>query len=140
MKVEIASPPLFERISAAFPKATEPGVIFAFGDIIYNPSGIEIPPPLLAHEEVHGVRQLRGGGAEQWWEKYITDPQFRYAEELPAHAAEFRRFTQIVRDRNQRAKLLMSTAQRLIAPLYSYGQPKSLNQAICDLRWQLEHK
>jgi hypothetical protein len=147
LKIEIANPPNFEKIVAAFPKATGHGVIFAWGDTIYNPSGIEIPPPLLAHEAVHGQRQTENVGSifrsevvERWWDKYIIDPEFRYYEELPAHAAEFHKIMHMVHDRNQRAKLMMSTAQRLLAPLYNYGVPKSLNQAICDLRWAIEKK
>jgi hypothetical protein len=94
---------------------------------------------------VHGARQSVierpksrhcWTGAEHWWDCYLEDPEFRYREELPAHAAEFR--AQMPHDRNDRAKLLISTAQRLIAPLYNYGI-KSLNQAIKDLRNEIEH-
>lgn len=127
---------MLDRILAVFPKASEPGVIFAFGDTIYNPSGINIPPALLAHEEVHGKRQK--ATVEQWWESYLTDPEFRYNEELHAHAAEFKVQLRSTPDRNDRAKLMMATAQRLLAPLYNYGIPKSLNQALCDMRWAVQ--
>lgn len=137
MKVEVATPPLFDKIVAAFPNASQPGVIFAFGDTIYNPSNIIISPPLLAHEEAHGARQLK---PEEWWDKYIVDPDFRYNEELYAHGAEFKALMKMVHDRNQRAKLMIVTAQRLLAPLYNYGVPKSLNIAIRDLRWTVEGK
>jgi hypothetical protein len=145
MKIEIAKPPMFDQILAAFPKAAESGVIFAWGDTIYNPSGIVIPRPLLAHEEKHGSRQManhakwgEAAAPMQWWGKYIEDPEFRYNEELHAHAAEFKEQMRIVHDRNDRAKLMMSTAQRLLAPLYNYGIPKSLNQALCDMRWAVQ--
>lgn len=126
----IEKPPIFDRILAAFPKAAEPGVIFAWGDAIYNPSGIVIPPALLAHEAVHGRRQYIG--IELWWDEYLTDPEFRYAEEIPAHAAEFIALGSL-RDRNYRAKVAMATARRLIAPLYNYGTRYSLARAIRDL-------
>lgn len=137
LKIEIANPPNFDKILTAFPHANRHGVIFAYGDTIYNPSGIVIPPPLVAHEEVHGRRQT---SPEKWWLSYIADPEFRYNEELYAHAAELLAFKKIITDRNQRAKLMMTTAQRLLAPLYNYGVPKSLNQAICDLRFAVEHR
>lgn len=147
MIIEIANPPNFEQILIAFPNANQHGVIFAYGNTIFNPSGVNIPPALLAHEEVHGKRQLRHlpNGASKtdpvwWWEAYIADPEFRYTEELHAHAAEYTVQMRLIHDRNQRAKLAMSTAQRLLAPLYNYGVPKSLNQAITDLRWAVEHK
>lgn len=134
----IERPPNFELILKAFPDASGPGVIFAYGEHIYNPSGNPIPGPLVAHEKVHQERQ-RGvyGNPDEWWFKYINEPQFRYHEEMFAHVAEYR--TQLPGlDRNDRAKLLQSTARRLIAPLYNYQPPRTLPQAMCDLRQELE--
>lgn len=62
-------------------------IIFAYGDTIYNPSRVEIPPQLIRHEEVHLMRQ--GGDPASWWDRYIAEPDFRLAEEIPAHAAEY---------------------------------------------------
>jgi hypothetical protein len=142
MKIEIAKPPMFDEILKVFPDAGKHGVIFAWGDTIYNPSGVVISPPLIAHEEVHGARQLESNGAftrtvntERWWEKYLINPEFRYREEIIAHAAEFHARNVMVQDRNRRAQLLMATAQRLTAPLYAYGDRRpSLRQAMSDLR------
>lgn len=40
-----ARPPLFEEIAAAFPIVlTHKGIIYAWGDRIYNPDAISIPP------------------------------------------------------------------------------------------------
>lgn len=142
MKIEIAQPPMMAEIQAVFPEATKPGVIFAWGDTIYNPSGGEIPPPLLAHEAMHGCRQTWRDGAtesiENWWRKYLIDPEFRYNEELKAHVAELK--AQWPRDRNKRAQLFMSTAKRLTAPLYAYGsKAPTLTQALSHLRYEVEH-
>ena len=49
----IDRPPNFEVVRAAFPKAENPGVLFAYDGNIYNPTGNEIPPALIAHESVH---------------------------------------------------------------------------------------
>ena len=135
-------PPNFEQLLAAFPKADGPGVLFAYGGRIYNPSGISIPPALIAHENVHLARQndmdprdsypTRVTGADVWWDHYLRDTEFRYNEELLAHAAEFK--VQRAGDRNASARLLMSTALRLVAPLYNYVPPVSLQQAMRDLR------
>jgi hypothetical protein len=100
-----------------------------------------IPPPLIAHEEVHGQRQCVPNGAitrtiniERWWSAYLTDPEFRYREELAAHAAEYNMQAHHTRDRNDRAKLLMATARRLAAPLYAYGSSQpTLQQAMKHL-------
>lgn len=136
MGVIVGRPPNFELILKAFPNAADDGVIFAYGPNVYNPSGRTIPPMLLAHEAVHQERQHLG--ADDWWESYIHNPEFRYNEELLAHVAEFK--AQLARglDRNLRAKLLQSTAQRLVAPLYNYQPPRSLSRALCDLRYRLE--
>ena len=64
MRIEVAKPPNFERILEVFPLAAQAGVIFAFGDVIYNPSGVGIPRALRAHEEAHGLRQREAGVTE----------------------------------------------------------------------------
>jgi len=130
-----ARPPNFEQIKAAFPKADGEGVIFAFDGNIYSPSGKEIPPALVAHENVHLQRQEALGDPCYWWTWYIEDSEFRYVEELLAHAAEFKH--QKHSDRNASARLLMATALRLVAPLYNYVPPVSLQEAMKDLRREI---
>ena len=111
-----AYPPNYYSITARFPFAVERGVIFAWGDTIYNPSGGPITPALLAHERVHGERQ--GTDIEGWWNSYLTSSAFRLEEEIVAHRAEFRNFRRNHADRNQRAKYLRDCAARLASPLY----------------------
>jgi hypothetical protein len=130
----IDRPPNFEQIKVAFPRAENPGVVFAYGDRIYNPSGNVIPPALIAHEEVHLNRQ-RDAGPIYWWDRYLTDSEFRYTEELLAHVAEFKH--QRGSDRNASARLLLSTALRLVAPLYNYVPPRTLGDAMKDLRREI---
>lgn len=139
-------PPNFELIQAAFPKADGEGVMFAYDGNIYNPSGKIIPPALIAHEEVHLQRQKALGpdpgtttqwsGADLWWDNYLHYSEFRYTEELLAHVAEFK-MQKVTKDRNFGAALLMRTAMRLVAPLYNYQPPVSLQQAMKDLRQEI---
>jgi hypothetical protein len=137
----VARPPNFDQIREKFPDAEKAGVIFAYGIDIYNPSGDEIPACLLAHEKVHCGRQLSmdfGRAVTGWWDLYLNDPDFRYQEELLAHVAEYKaQAAPFVRDGNARARLLQSTARRLIAPLYNYDPPRSLPQAMRDLTQEL---
>ena len=138
-------PPNFQEILRVFPKADMPGVIFAYDGKIYNPSGLNVPPALIAHEAVHLDRQRALGpkpgavtqwsGADLWWDQYLRDDKFRYHEELLAHAAEF--WYLRGGDRNVSARLLTSTALRLTAPLYNYQPPVSLQQAMKDLREEI---
>jgi hypothetical protein len=128
-------PPNFETIRAAFPGASNDGVIFAYDGNIYSPSERVIPPALVAHEEVH-LRRQSDVGADWWWDQYIKSSEYRYHEEMLAHAAEFR-VLKVSADRNAGAALLMRTAMRLVAPLYNYQPPRTLQEALRDLRKEI---
>lgn len=130
--IKVERPPNFARIHAAFPDADRKGVLFAYGEDIYNPSGVPIPHWLLAHEYQHCKRQWQQD-PEAWWEKYIDDHEFRYREELIAHAAEYVEQASQTKDRNERARLEQRTAARLVAPIYNYVPARSLAQALRDL-------
>lgn len=119
MKVIIGPPPLFDEIVAVFPMARHAGVIFTFGDTVFNPSDVEIPAQLMCHESVHAQRQgTKQGEILTWWRRYLVDPQFRVEEELLAHRAEYRAFKGMVRDREKVAQTLEQIAARLSGPLY----------------------
>ena len=129
-------PPNFGDIIKVFPRAGDPGVVFAYGKDIFVPDGGQLPPAILRHEAVHQMRQLVKT-PEHWWDQYLTDPEFRYIEELKAHAVEFIAQLHPLITRNDRAKLLHRTAARLIAPLYAYEPPRTLRQAQLDLRKEI---
>jgi hypothetical protein len=119
MKQEIIFdyPPNFDEIDAVFKVRGKP-VIYAYGSRIFNPQKIVIGAELLAHEEVHGVRQLEMlGGVKDWWKQYLDDPKFRLAEEVQAHWAEYHVLATIG-NRHQRKAALKQTAVRLASPLY----------------------
>lgn len=120
MKVLLQHPPNIDEIDAAFGSRSKPGILYAYGDAIYNPSGAPLTPWLLAHELTHILNQA--GDPDAWWRKYIEDVEYRYNEELLAHRAEMRTRLQGVRDRNARIKLVMETAARLSNPLYKTGR------------------
>ena len=109
-------PPLFDEIDAAF-NVRGKSIMFSFGDRLYNPEGIEIPPELVAHEAVHGERQSSGQRVRDWWRRYMADRLFRLNEEIPAHQAEYRYLLEHG-NRYQRCSALRRTAARLAAPLY----------------------
>lgn len=115
-------PPNIECIRAVLPVSE--GNIFAYGNVIFNPGGREIPPWLIAHEQVHFEQQRalsrwwRRNGAEVWWRRFLKDPAFRLEQELDAHRAEYREFCCIHSDRNMRARGLQLMSKRLAAPMY----------------------
>lgn len=131
MQITVARPPNFDEVIARFPFADRHGVIFTYGQTIYNPSGVEISPALKCHESVHAQRQ--GSDEEEiraWWARYLDEPLFRLEEELLAHRAEYRAFKGWTKDRNAVARKLESIAARLSGPLYggvmSFAQAKRL--------------
>lgn len=126
-RVVTANPPMFAEIDAVFHIAGRP-VLFSWGDVVYNPMSAEFPPCLVWHEAVHGARQLAyRGGTVAWWTRYLVDPQFRYDEELPAHAAEYRWFA--TNKPGAKRDALWRIARRLCGPLYGNIVPYSQAKA-----------
>lgn len=120
MKIIKAYPPNFAQIAAAFPVKGVPGVLYAWGDVIYNPSGITVPHQLVAHEEVHGKRQIAYDDLDEWWHQYIINPSFRLEEEVPAHCAEWSAYLGSFPGNSPFDPLpyLDKIASRLASPLY----------------------
>jgi hypothetical protein len=120
--VETGWPPNIANIRAVLPVSERN--IFAYGNVIFNPSGGELPPWLIAHEKVHFVQQAgmsswwRRNGAEVWWRRFLRDPEFRLQQEVEAHRAEFAEFKRIHKDRNVRVQALNQIAGRLAKPMY----------------------
>jgi len=112
-------PPNIDAIDAAFHTRNAYGVIYAYGNTIYNPFKVWLAPFIIEHEKVHLERQ--GDDPAGWWDRYIKDEEFRYTEELLAHRREYE-----VRKRGKDGKkysryaLLKETAKRLLAPFYGY--------------------
>lgn len=116
MKMVKAYPPNFAKIREAFPTASRMhGVIFCYGDTVYNPGGVTLYEPILAHEAVHSRQQ--GKSPEAWWDRYIAEPKFRFDQELEAHREEYQVAGRSL-TRNQRRQLLRGLAHRLSGPLY----------------------
>lgn len=109
-------PPNFDKILAAFPGASAPGVIFAYGGFIYAPGDVGVSLELRAHERVHLLRQ--GYEQDAWWDRYIAEPQFRLEEEILAHRAEYREFARRHGNPTRCAIALQDIAAKLASPLY----------------------
>ena len=124
-------PPNIAEIAKVFPDCKKPGVLFCWDKTIFNPSGIEIPDYLVAHENVH--RHQQAGCPIPWWEQYLVDPKFRLAQEVPAHQAEYEQYWAMVSNRNMRRVALHGMALRLSGPLYlnmiSYAKARALIKA-----------
>jgi len=113
-------PPNIDEVAAVYPMAkTMHGVIFSYGEAIYNPSGQDLPPEILAHEMVHCVRQLKHPeGVQGWWQQYLTNAEFCYNEELLAHKAEYASICERHPSRQTRRQALRHVAKKLSSALY----------------------
>lgn len=127
-------PPIWREVVAKF-RIDPDAVFYAWGNTIYNPGRLKLTPSLIAHEGVHGLRQL-GMGVEAWWRRYLDDDGFRLNEEIPAHRAEWFRFERdskmpgVPNPRTQRRWELKQIAKRLSGPMYggmvTYAEAKRL--------------
>lgn len=115
MRVAPEFPPNYPEIVAAFPGIRGRKPIFAWGDVIYNPHRVIVPPQLVAHEMVHAERQ--GVSPALWWQRYIADPRFRLMEELLAHVAEYGACLELG-NRHTRRAALKAIAEKMASPLY----------------------
>ena len=127
--MEIVSdfPPIYDEITSMFTIAKR-GVIFAWGDKIYNPDNVYIPPQLIAHERVHGRRQ--GSDIHGWWRRYLDEKEFRLNEEILAHIAEMKYLLGPNPNRQMRRQNLRLIAKRLSNPLYRYHISRAQAQVL----------
>lgn len=118
LEVVDARPPNYEKILAACPDAAKPGVLFAYAPFVYFPGfkGKVLTRELDAHERVHIERQ--GNDPAGWWDKYLTDTEFRFVEELIAHQAEYASYKKRFIEPGKRHRALMHIAERLSSALY----------------------
>jgi hypothetical protein len=115
--IKIEYPPNYDDIAKVFDlKGHTP--IFAWAPWIYNPHKTSIGLELIAHEIVHVRRQGIDPGA--WWRRYLADENFRLAEEILAHVAEYEVLCQQAKTRADRRKIMHYICARLCSPLYGY--------------------
>lgn len=137
MRIINEKPPVYDAIVENGMRPTET-TIFAYGDAIYNPGGIEIPPYLIEHEETHCAQQsdkenmlkyidpseriddekLKQKMADAWWGRYLTDPYFRIEQEAEAYARQYDFMCGMIRDGNARTRLLFDLGRILASGIY----------------------
>ena len=107
------------------------GTFWTYGDTIYSPGGVDLPPDIVAHEEQHCVQQAEyDGGKDAWWREYLVNPRFRLEQEAEAYGAQYRFFCSKVGDRNKRALFLHRLAATLAGPLYQVAVSQQQAKAL----------
>ena len=91
--------------------------LFPWAPDIYNPSGLAIPPDIMIHEAAHIAQQ--GNNPEAWWQRYITDKQFRFDQELKANREQYKFVCKVLKDRNDRARALRTIARNMAGEVYA---------------------
>jgi len=97
MKISNEYPPNIEDIRKVL-KLHE-GIVFTYGDTLYNPSGAHIGTDLMRHEETHTVQQEKIG-VKDWWKKYLSDSAFRVSQETEAYRNQYDAAKKMIRDKN----------------------------------------
>lgn len=134
MRVSYEKPPCWDECVKAF-DFDQTNTVFSYGDLIYNPAGIEIPDHLMVHEETHMDQQRRDSHvASIWWKRYIVDVAFRMDQEAEAYGRQYRFICTKVKDKNARFRNLHMLAEFMAGPMY--GKAISYNDAIGRIRAQ----
>lgn len=130
MRVNQTKPPIYNSVIEAF-DIDESTVVMTYGDHVYTPTGM-LTPDLILHEGVHvGQQNKYPGGPDAWWEKYLTDPLFRYLQELEAYRAQYKYIARGVTDRNSKARIGAHLAWQLSSA--QYGGCVKQHEAYTDI-------
>jgi hypothetical protein len=108
-------PPNFKSIEKVF-GPHKGGVVYTYGDTIYSPDAAQLSPDLVIHEMVHMSQQ--GKDPEGWWKKYLSEQDFRLAQETEAYQAQFKYLKSIVKHRNGLFNYAHKLACDLAGPIY----------------------
>jgi hypothetical protein len=125
MKIINQYPPNFEIINQAF--KLHKGIVFTYGDIIYNPDNGPIDEPLMNHEKTHSQQQAEYG-VEKWWDRYLADPAFRASQEIPAYQNQYKLACKLIKDKNRLFNYTSALAKDLSGEMY--GKLMTFDQAL----------
>lgn len=130
MKILNEYPPQFEKIEKVF-NLSKRTAVFTYGDTIYNPWGGNLSKDLIAHESIHEKQQ--GDDPDGWWEKYMSDVQFRLSQEVEAYQKQFRSYCGGISNVGKMRKMMLEEKflQRIAGDLSSplYGSIVTLTEA-----------
>ena len=87
--------PLLDKVVERFELTLKDleNVIFTYGDTLYSDRDLSLG--LQAHELTHVFQQLKMG-VKEWWEKYLSDDEFRLSQELEAYQRQY----QVLKEKN----------------------------------------
>lgn len=128
MKIVYDLPPNWLRLCEAFPEAKQHRPFVSYAGTIYATH--KVTPDVYDHECIHDEQQS-AIGLEAWWERYYSDPVFRYSQELPAYRQQIKTYSKTNRDKNAIARYRNAVAHILSGELY--GNCATYQEALKDL-------
>jgi hypothetical protein len=122
-------PPIYQRLKKEFNVSWNDGIIITYFPDIYWKGGDALSKEKIAHEKTH-LRQQEDMGVKLWWDKYITDKEFRLSQEIEAYKNEVSYIRQTVKDREKCFKMIHQIALDLSSSIYgnicSYAEAMKL--------------
>ena len=122
-------PPNMETLSSKFGVDFDKGLIVTYYPNIHVKHG-QLPGDLLAHESTHLIQQEKfEGGVKAWWDKYLSDPQFRLTEESTAYAVQVKFIRDHMVGRSQRRahfKHIVDSFVRMYGGIVTREQAKAI--------------
>jgi len=117
VKISYEKPPIFDAVCNTF--QINPECYFTYGDTLYNPSRLPIPPEIIAHEKVHMKQQnYNDNDAAIWWGKFLRDRDFRIDQEARAYGRQYEYIKYHVKDKRVTENYLDQLTKSLSGPLY----------------------
>lgn len=137
MIIKYDYPPNYDILKKAFNLGEHENVVFTYGDTLYVPQGekTKIDKPLMAHEETHSRQQLEIG-VQWWWDRFISEPQFRLEQELEAYREQYKAMQNMAAQK--RANYLTHIASDLSSEIY--GNILSFEEAVAVITEGIKFK
>lgn len=126
MKIIEDFPPNYTLIQTVFSNCEKYKALFCYGDTIYNPFKVKVTPDLEVHEQTHSKRQ--GNNPDEWWMKYLSNPQFRLEEEIIAYGTQYALARKVAHRKMSdwvKEKCAQSLSGELYGNIISYGEAES---------------
>lgn len=126
--IKFEFPPNYTDIITILPDVkNQTNGVFSYYPDVYNPSGVELRVETLAHEEIH-LNQQEEMGVKIWWKRFLTEPHFRFQQELPAYRKDYQTFKKYNKGNQQHFDYLRYCARQLSSPMY--GDIITLSEAM----------
>lgn len=104
--------------------------VWTYDGVIYNPGGDRISDHVIAHEATH-IRQQNEIGADEWWNRALTDDTFRAEQEAQAYGVQYGFYCGQEKNRDKRARFLFQLAGSYAS---MYGLPISIAEAQATIK------